>query len=110
MKIIEEGKNDEVSFEKEENELCCPHCNCKFSFREGNIDVVSTQPQVEVPNVFASTPEPVVENSIPNFAADETEMNKIVEEVDKNENKEENKIKIVVFCMIVRISFLLLTF
>ena len=46
---------------------------------EGNIDVVSTQPQVEVPNVFASTLEPVVENSIPNFAADETEMNKIVE-------------------------------
>ena len=57
---------------------------------EDNIDVVSTQPQVEVPDVFASAPEPVVENSIPNFAADETEMNKIVEEVDKNENKEEN--------------------
>ena len=33
MNIIEEGKNDEVSFEKEENELCCPHCNCKFTFR-----------------------------------------------------------------------------
>ena len=41
MKIIQEGENDEVSFEKEENELCCPHCNCKFSFREGNIDIVT---------------------------------------------------------------------
>ena len=41
MKIIEEGKNDEVSFEKEENELCCPHCHRKFSFKEGNIDIVT---------------------------------------------------------------------
>ena len=41
MRIIQEGENDEVAFEKEENELCCPHCNCKFSFREGNIDIVT---------------------------------------------------------------------
>lgn len=64
--------------------------NIATSPAENNTDTVSTQSQVEVPDVFASTPEPVVENSIPNFAADETEMNKIIEEVDKSENKATN--------------------
>ena len=64
--------------------------NIATSPAENNTDTVSTQSQVEVPDVFASTPEPVVENSIPNFSADETEMNKIIEEVDKSENKVTN--------------------
>lgn len=64
--------------------------NIATSPAENNTDTVSTQSQVEVPDVFVSTPKPVVENSIPNFAADETEMNKIIEEVDKSENKTTN--------------------
>ena len=56
---------------------------------ENNTDAVSTQSQVEVPDVFASAPEQVVD-TIPDFTADETEMNKIIEEVDKSENKATN--------------------
>lgn len=63
--------------------------NIATSSVENNADNVSNQSQVDVPDVFASAPEQVV-NTIPDFTADETEMNKIIEEVDKSENKATN--------------------